>query len=239
VTADLTGRRILVTGASSGIGAATARALDAAGARVALMARSTSDLEALADELTDAHVATADVTLPDTLAPAIEAAASALDGLDGLVNAAGVAMTGGLLDGDPQDWRAMFEVNVLGLLEVTRRGLPHLLEADLADVVNVSSMSGRRVASVAMAVYSGSKHAVHAISQGMAQELADTPVRVSLLSPGYVDTPIFEGVDDEYRERTRTTGHAPEAVAAQIAHTIGQPADVRLVETAMVSTSQG
>lgn len=236
---DLTGRRILVTGASSGIGAATARALDAAGARVALLARSTGQLEAVAADCTDAHVAAADVTHPDTLAPAVSAAADDLGGLDGLVNAAGVAFPGGVTDGDPDHWRTTYEVNVLGLLSVTRVALPYLREASVADVVNVSSMSGRRVASPELAIYAGSKHAVHAISQGMAMELADGPVRVTLLSPGYVDTPIFEGVDDEYRERTSTKGLTPDAVAAQVVHTVGQPADVRLVEVAMVSTRQG
>lgn len=236
---DLSGRRILVTGASSGIGAATARALDAAGARVALLARSASKLEDVASELTDPHVAPGDVTHADTLAAAIDGAADALGGLDGLVNAAGVAFPGGVLDGDPDDWRTTFEVNVLGLLAATRVALPHLQQADLADVVNVSSMSGRRVASPAMAIYSGSKHAVHAISQGMAMELADGPVRVSLLSPGYVDTPIFDGVDEEYQRRTSTKGLTPEDVAAQVVHTVGQPADVRLVEVAMLSTRQG
>jgi NADP-dependent 3-hydroxy acid dehydrogenase YdfG len=236
---DLTGRRILVTGASSGIGAATARALDAAGARVALMARTTSALEEVASDCTDAHVAAADVTHADTIAPAVEAAASALGGLDGLVNAAGVAFTGGVRDGDPDEWRTTYEVNVLGLLAVTRAALPHLLEADLADVVNVSSMSGRRVGSAAMAIYAGSKHAVHAISQGMALELADTPVRTTVLSPGYVDTPIFEGIDEEYRERTATKGLTPTSVADQVVHVIGQPAEVRLVEVAFVSTAQG
>lgn len=236
---DLTARRILVTGASSGIGAATARALDAAGARVALLARDTRRLEQVAADCTDAHVTAADVTHPDTLAPAIAAAAQDLGGLDGLVNAAGVAFPGGILDGDPADWRTTYEVNVLGLLSATRLALPFLQEAELADVVNVSSMSGRRVASPELAIYAASKHAVHAISQGMAMELADGPVRVTVLAPGYVDTPIFEGVDDEYRERTSTKGLAPEAVAAQVVHTVGQPADVRLVEVALVSTRQG
>lgn len=236
---DLTGRRILVTGASSGIGAAAARALDAAGARVALLARSTSRLEELAADLTEAHVAAADVTRPDTLAPSVEAAASGLGGLDGLVNAAGVAMPSGVLEGDPADWRAMFEVNVLGLLAVTRATLPYLQQAPLADVVNVSSMSGRRVASPELAIYSGSKFAVHAISQGMAMELAGGPVRVTVLSPGYVDTPIFEGIDEEYQQRTATRGLSPDEVAAQVVHTVGQPPSVRLVEVALMSTRQG
>lgn len=236
---DLTDRRILVTGASSGIGAATARALDGAGARVALLARTASALEEVAADCTDAHVAAGDVTRPETLAPAVQAAADALGGLDGLVNAAGVAFTGGVRDGDPADWRTTYEVNVLGLLAVTRLVLAHLQRSDLADVVNISSMSGRRVASAALAIYAGSKHAVHAISQGMALELADTPVRVTVVAPGYVDTPIFEGVDAGYRQATATKGLDPADVAAQVVHVVGQPPGVRLVEVAMVSTAQG
>lgn len=238
---SVVGRRVLVTGASSGIGAAVARALDAAGARVALLARSVDTLEDLAGELTDAHVAPADVTHRDTLGPAIDGAAEALGGLDGLVNAAGVAMPSGVRGGDPDTWRAMYEVNVLGLLDVTQRALPHLEHEPLADVVNLSSMSGRRVGSAALGIYAGSKHAVHAISQGLGMELRDTNVRVTLVSPGYVDTPIFDDVDgaDQLRENVRTLGLRPEDVAAQVVHAVGQPAGVRLVEVAMLSTDQG
>ena len=238
---DLHGRRILVTGASSGIGAATARALDAAGARVALMARSVAALEELAQELTDAHVAPADVTHPDTLGPAIDGAASALGGLDGLVNGAGVAMPSSVRTGDPDTWRAMYEVNVLGLLAATQRTLPHLEDEPLADVVNISSMSGRRVGSAPLGIYAGSKHAVHAVSQGLALELRDTAVRVTLVSPGYVDTPIFDDVDgaDQLRENVHTLGLRPAAVADQAVHAMGQPGGVRLVEVAMLSTDQG
>lgn len=237
---DLHGRRILVTGASSGIGAATARALDAAGARVALLARSVGAMEQLAEDLTDAHVAPADVTHPDTLGPAIDGAASALGGLDGLVNGAGVAMPSSVRDGDPDTWRTMYEVNVLGLLAATRRALPHLEAEPLADVVNISSMSGRRVGSAALGIYAGSKHAVHAVSQGLALELGDTAVRVTLVSPGYVDTPIFDEVEDadQLRQNVRTLGLRPEAVADQVVHAVGQPDGVRLVEVAMLSTDQ-
>lgn len=227
-----------MTGASSGIGAATSRALAAAGHRVALLARSVDRIGELAGEL-DAVAVPADVTDLDGLTAAVDEAADALGGLDGLVNSAGVAMTGGVQDGDPAHWRTMFDVNVLGLLHATRAALPHLRQADLADVVNISSMSGRRVASAELAIYAGSKHAVHAISQGMATELKETPVRVTVVAPGYVDTPIFDGIDEAYGERTSTLGLSPEQVADQVLHVVEQPADIRLVEVAMVSTRQG
>lgn len=231
-------RRILVTGASSGIGTATARALVAAGHRVALLARSADRIAELAGEL-DAVAVPADVTDLDALTAAVDGASDALGGLDGLINSAGVAMTGGVQEGDPAHWRTMFDVNVLGLLYATRAALPHLRRADLADVVNISSMSGRRVASAELAIYAGSKHAVHAISQGMATELKETPVRVTVIASGYVDTPIFDAIDETYGERTSTLGLSPEDVADQVLHVVEQPADIRLVEVAMVSTRQG
>lgn len=238
---DLAGRRILVTGASSGIGAATTRALSIAGATVALTARDPERLAAVAADCGDAPTVPMDVTDPAAVSAGVDEAADALGGLDGLVNSAGLAVPGGLRDGDPAAWAAMFDVNVLGLLAVTRAALPHLEQAPVADVVNVSSMSGRRVGGAALGVYAGTKHAVHAISQAMAMELAGSSVRITVVAPGYVDTPIFVGVDeaDDYRERTAALGLAPEQVAAQVVHVVGQPAGVRLVEVAMISTRQG
>jgi NADP-dependent 3-hydroxy acid dehydrogenase YdfG len=167
---ELEGRRVLVTGASSGIGEATARAIAAAGGRVALLARRADQLEELAEEL-DGVAVPADVTDPQATRAAIERSAEQLDGLDGLVNAAGLAEPGTVVDGDPASWRRMFDVNVLGLLHATQAAVPHLRAAGRGDVVNLSSMSGRRVGSVEMAIYAASKAAVHTISEGMRREL--------------------------------------------------------------------
>ena len=241
---DLTGRRLLVTGASSGIGAAAARAIDAAGGRVALLARSEDTLRALADELDDAVVVPADVADAEAVDTAVERAATELGGLDGVVNSAGLARPGSIVEGEPDDWRAMFEVNVLGLLHVTRACVPHLRREEVADVVNISSMSGRRRSSVALSVYSGTKFAVHVISDGMREELAPDGVRVTVVSPGFVTTPIFDDVqDDDLRDRYRSAmqeqGLSPEVVAANIVHALAQPAGVNLVGVAMLSTDQG
>lgn len=239
----LANRRVLVTGASSGIGTATAEAITRAGGRVALLARSAGALEELAGSLTGAVAVPGDVTDPDSVASAVSRAATEMGGLDGLVNSAGVVRPGDISTADPADWRLTFEVNVLGLLNVTAATLRWLRTEPLADVVNISSMSGRRRASTAMTVYSASKHAVHVISDGLREELSGSGVRVSTISPGFVRTPIFSGVDDQevrdrYQEALRDKGLDPETVAAQIVHCLAQPEGVDLLEVAMVSTNQ-
>lgn len=239
---DLTGRRILVTGGSSGIGAACARALGAAGARVAVLARSEDRLAELADDV-GAVAVPADVTNREQVTEAVHWAAAQLDGLDGLVNAAGLARPGPLAEADPDDWWAMFEVNVLGLLEVVRAALDHLTAAGHADLVNVSSTSGRRRASVAMTVYSASKHAVHVLSDGMREEFRERGIRVTTLAPGFVRTPLFEtmaagALRDRYRDAIEAKGLDVDDVARQVVHVLAQPPDVDLIEVAVMSMRQ-
>lgn len=240
--ARLDSRRILVTGASSGIGRATAVALAAEGATVALMARNRDELESLAEE-TGGVAVPADVSDRAQVDRAVARAAVELGGLDGLANIAGLARFGSPTAGDRDEWREMFEVNVLGLLNVTHAATPHLTDADVSDIVNLSSMSGRRIASVGSTVYSATKHAVHAISEGTRRELAERGVRVTTIAPGFVDTSIFDHIaDDERRAEMRRTldeqGLAVEAVAAQIVHVVSQPAGVNLLEIAMVNPAQ-
>ncbi len=237
-------KRILVTGASSGIGAATAEAIVEAGGSVALMARSADALEQLAHRLGDRAVAVpADVTDAASLGDALTVVEDDLGGLDGVVNAAGVVRPGGIDRTGPDDWKLMFDVNVLGLLNVTHAALPLLRGNDVSDVINISSMSGRRRASVAMTVYSATKFAVHVLSDGLREELASDGVRITVISPGYVQTPIFDDVgDDELRSRYQDAlaeaGLEPSAVAEQVVHALGQPAGVNLIEIALLSTSQ-
>lgn len=240
---SLDGRRILVTGASSGIGRSTATALAAAGARLGLLARRRARLEAVAAEVGGAAVAPADVVDPAGVTAAIDAVADELGGLDGIVNSAGLSRPGAILDADPADWRDTFEVNVLGLLHVTQAAVPHLRGQRPADVVNVSSMSGRRRASVRMTVYSASKFAVHVLSDGLRDELREHGIRVTVISPGFVRTPIFDRPDaddvaDEYRRRMEATGLDPEVVAGQIVLALAQPPEVEVIEVASMSTVQ-
>lgn len=245
----LDGRRLLITGASAGIGAAVARRAVEDGARVALVARRPDPLEALARELGPAAVITpGDVADPVAIATAVERAAESLDGVDGLVNSAGIARPARIADARPQDWQATFDVNVVGLLQATQAALPHLREAaagevGVADVVNVSSMSGRRRPSIEMTVYSASKFAVHLLSDGLREELAPDGIRVSVISPGFVRTAIFDADDADataqrYREQMQATGLDAATIADQIAYALAQPPGVSVHEIASMSTRQ-
>ena len=245
MTGLLRGRRLLVTGASAGIGAAVARAAVAAGAQVALLARDAARLADLAAQLGPAAVPlTCDVTDEAAVPGAVDAAAARLGGgLDGLVNAAGVFTPGPLSDTDPAAWRAMFEVNVLGLLAVTKAAVPHLRAGNSPSVVNVSSMSGRRVARLESGVYAATKFAVHALGDALRMELVPQGIRVSTVAPGMVDTGIADGwpageFADEFRERLHGSGLPATAVADAVVHVLGTPAEVNVVEYAVLSVRQ-
>lgn len=241
VPPSLAGRRALVTGASAGIGEACSRALAAAGARVACMARRADRIEKLAADI-DGLALPGDVTDDADVARVVEDAASGLGGLDLLVNNAGVMLLGGLRRGRPEAWRRMIEVNLYGLLAVTRAALPHLEAAGHADVVNVSSMSGRRVRNPEWAVYSATKFGIHALSTGMRAELSPAGIRVLIVSPGFVVTELAEETpDDDLRDRFRTMkeaiGLSPWDVARQVVQACAQPHHVTVHEIAMLPTA--
>lgn len=242
MTERLAGRRVLITGASSGIGAQVARAVAAEGGRVALLARREAPLLALADELGGVAVP-ADVSDTSGIAAAVDAAGDGLGGLDGLFNAAGVLLPGTVADTGPAVWRRMFDVNVLGLLEVTRAAIPHLRAAGQSDVVNVSSMSGRRLNSAELGVYGASKAAVHMLSEGLRRELGPDGVRVTVLAPGLVATDLFGESDDpvsaRLRDRAGEVGLTAEDVAASVVHVLSAPPGVVHVEVDMLSLRQG
>lgn len=240
--AEMEDRRVLVTGASSGIGAATARALAGAGASVALLARRRERLDDLAAEIGGLAVP-ADVVDVDAVGAAVERAAEGMGGLDGVVNAAGVVFPGLVADTDPGAWRTMVEVNLLGVLHVTQACIPHLRSAGRGDVVNLSSMSGRRVGSTEMAVYAATKAGVHTLSEGLRRELAPHRIRVSVVAPGVVDTALFDERSDPTSDRLRAVaedvGLAASVVADTIVRIVSAPADVVHVEVAMLSIDQG
>ncbi|WP_413102640.1 SDR family NAD(P)-dependent oxidoreductase [Streptomyces sp. Inha503] len=187
----MTTRTAVITGASSGIGAATARRLAAAGFRVVLAARRKERIEALAAELTEAgHEAEAYV-LDVTDRAAVESFAAGLDRCDVLVNNAGGAVGAETVaTADPADWRAMYEVNVVGVLQVTQALLPALTASGDGTIVVLSSTAGH-VAYEGGGGYVAAKHGSHAIAATLRLELCGEPVRVIEIAPGMVRTDEF------------------------------------------------
>ena len=192
----LDGISAVVTGASSGIGNATARALAAEGARVALFARRRAKLDDLAEELGDvASVHEVDVSDADAVRGAIEDVVSRWGGLDLLVNNAGYGTMDPATEADLGEWQKMVDTNLTGVLTTTHAAVGHLAEAargerGVADVVTVSSVAGRTVTGPGSNVYAATKHAVNAFSEALRQEFAPKHVRIGLVEPGLVDTEL-------------------------------------------------
>jgi len=196
---SLNGTVALVTGASSGIGAATAAALARRGAAVALVARQADRLERVAGGIRAeggaALVVEADITDERQANGAIARTAAKLGRLDTLVNNAGMMLLGPVLDAPIAEWQQMVEINLLGTLHCTHAALPHLLRAadtssrQVADLVNISSTAGR-FPRAGRAVYNATKHGVTAFSEALRQEMTRRHVRVSLVEPGAVDTEL-------------------------------------------------
>lgn len=213
----------LVTGASSGIGEATAVRLAREGAAVAVLARRRDRLVALADTIRrdggTAHVVEADITDESAARAAVEGVVAEFGRLDTVVNNAGLMLVGPVRDAPTDEWRRMIDVNVRGMLHVTHAALPHLVRAaetaprHVADVVNISSTAGR-VARPGTAVYNLTKFGVNAFTEALRQELQPARVRVSVIEPGTVDTELSSHVRDGLREAVRRQAGEIEALHA-------------------------
>lgn len=188
ISVDLTGRRVLVTGASSGLGAATCRSIVEHGGSVAMLARRKERLAELESELGERAVGVpADVTDLAALEAAIKAGADKLGGLDGVVSVAGKSMFGGLTTGDPAVWRELIELNLLGSLSAVRYAVDHFADAGKRDVVVVGS-----VAAIGpmpgTGIYSATKSALLVACDSMRHELAPAGIGVGIVMPGMFDT---------------------------------------------------
>jgi clavulanate-9-aldehyde reducatase len=241
----LAGRVVAVTGASSGIGAATATALSRAGATVALAARRRDRLETLAEQLEgEASVHEVDVADEAQARSFVEAAHSQHGGLHGLINNAGVMLLGPVAGADTAEWRRMLDVNLWGLLICTHAALPLIAASGGGDIVNVSSVAGRR-ADAGAAVYNLTKFGVHAFSEALRQEALHTGVRVTVVAPGMVDTelqghntnPVVVSAIERARERTGQVLEA-EDVADAILYAVTRPPHVDLNEILVRPTGQ-
>jgi NADP-dependent 3-hydroxy acid dehydrogenase YdfG len=228
----LSGRRIVVSGASSGIGAAIATACVRAGARTALLARRAERLEQLRSALAPSAVAIpTDVTDRAAVAAAVFTAAEQLGGIDALVNVAGLNRAGSFATGDAEHWREMLETNVLSAMTVTREVLPHLRAAGGGDVVSIGSAAAGGDRSGTSSVYAATKAAVAVWGASLDAELAGQGIRVMTVSPGTVRTDFADATPDEALRRRRAErfdrlGLDPDVVAAQVVHMLSQPRSV-------------
>jgi NADP-dependent 3-hydroxy acid dehydrogenase YdfG len=251
MTQSLTGTVALVTGASSGIGEATALALAEEGAIVALVARRRDKLEALAERVGGAGkalVIEADVSVQEQAQTAVETAVAQLGRLDTLVNNAGVMLLGPIVGAPIEEWQRMVNLNVLGLLYCTHAAMPHLLAAaeaeprSVADVVNISSTAGR-VARINSGVYNATKFGVVAFSESLRQEVTARHVRVSIIEPGATATELrLHNRPEIQEEMAKTFGGIEvmqsEDVANAIRYTVTQPRHVAINEILIRPTEQ-
>jgi NADP-dependent 3-hydroxy acid dehydrogenase YdfG len=245
----LEGTVALVTGASSGIGEATALKLAELGASVGLVARRRDRLEDLAEKIGDrALVIPADVSSEADVAQAVERTVAELGRLDTLVNNAGVMLLGPVQTAPLEEWERMLAVNLAGLLYCAHAALPHLLKAaedgprQVADMVNISSVAGRR-ASLGSGVYNLTKHGVGAFSESLRQEVGTRHVRVSLVEPGAVDTElpdhnrpeILEQIEQRFQDVELL--QAPD-IADAIAYIVSRPRHMAVNEVLIRPTNQ-
>ncbi|HXS48122.1 MAG TPA: SDR family NAD(P)-dependent oxidoreductase [Solirubrobacterales bacterium] len=252
MTTSLDGTVALITGASSGIGEATARSLVAQGAKVALAARRLERLERLAAEIGGhGHTSLAiksDIVDQAQAIAAVDRTVEELGRLDIVINNAGVMLLGPIEDAPTEEWDRMIDLNLKGLINTTHAALPHLLgaaedsERGCADVVNISSVAGR-IARAGSGVYNLTKHGVGAFSESFRQEFAVRKVRSTLIEPGAVKTELSDHLRDGVREQVRqrfSDIHILEAadVADAIAYAVTRPWYVALNEILIRPTEQ-
>jgi NADP-dependent 3-hydroxy acid dehydrogenase YdfG len=235
----------LVTGASSGIGEATARALAAHGATVALAARRKDRLDALAGEIGGLAIE-ADITDREQAQAAVERTAQELGRLDTVINNAGVMLLGPIVDAPVEEWDRMIDLNLKGLLYVAHAALPHLLGAAVqdprrvADLVNVSWVAGRRVGAGG-GIYQLTNHGVGTFSEALRQEVTARHVRSSLVEPGATESELVTHVRAEVRSQLPPGVESilrAEDIADAILYIVTRPRHVAVNEVLVRPTEQ-
>jgi NADP-dependent 3-hydroxy acid dehydrogenase YdfG len=245
MASPLEGRVAAVTGASSGIGEATALALARAGATVALAARRVDRLAAVAEQLEGPSlVVEADIGNEQQAREFIQRAHDELGGLHILINNAGVMLLGPVAGAEVEEWRRMISVNLLGLLYCTHAALPLIERSGGGDIVNLSSVAGRR-AEAGAAVYNMTKFGVHAFSEALRQEALYAGIRVTTVAPGFVETelqghnrnPLVQQSLARSREQIGDV-LSPANIAEAIVNAISQPSHVCINEIVVRPTMQ-
>jgi len=241
-------RVALVTGASSGIGEATAEALAAEGASLALAARREDELTDLADRLASEGVETlvvpTDVTDKEQVENMIETTTEELGRLDIIINNAGVMLLEPVIEADRANFRQMVEVNLLGLMNATHAALPIMEDQGTGHIVNISSVAGRQ-ASANGSGYNATKFGVNGFTEALRQEVNNDGIRTTLIEPGIVDTELQDHIPDDdaqqsveewVEEMAPLTG---EDIARSIRYAVTQPQHVSVNELLIRPTQQG
>jgi len=238
MTIDLSGRVVAVTGASSGIGEATALACVQAGAAVSLAARRSDRIRALADRITDeggtALAVPTDVADERQARAFVEQTYEHLGRIDALVNNAGVMLLGAVTGADTSEWRRMIDANLYGVLYCSHAALPLMAQQGSGHIVNVSSVAGR-IASAGSAVYNMTKWGVNGFSEGLRQEALHAGVRVTIIEPGAVETELIGQNNDAIQAMAAKVfeGVPPLAatdIADAIVYALGVPENVAINE---------
>src|SRR5829696_6907613 len=243
----LSGKVAVVTGASSGIGEATVRALAVEGAAVVAGARRKERLDELVERVSQdggkAIAVECDVTDEEQAHDLVQRAVEEFGSIDILVNNAGVMLLSTVGKSLSDQWRQMFEVNVMGLLYATDAAIERMKEQGSGHLVNISSVAGRKVTRDSSGVYAGTKFAVNAISEGLRQELLEDNIRVTIVEPGAVDTELPHHITDE--DARESLGGLLELerlqavdIANAIAYAVTQPERVSVNEILIRPTQQ-
>lgn len=245
--ASTTHRVALITGASSGIGAAIAHDLAARGYALALAARRMTELEHVASTIRIGGGAAipliCDVTKPEQIATCVAHSMQEFGRIDVLVNNAGVMHNGRISGADTSEWRAMIEVNLMGLMHMTHAVLPHMQAARSGHIVNLSSVAGR-IITVGNGVYNVSKWGVNVFSEALRKEVYADNIKVTIVGPGVVETELFEKIANPEARATFKAFAAsfeplrPEDVARAVGYAVEQPPNVSLNEITLRPAGQ-
>jgi NADP-dependent 3-hydroxy acid dehydrogenase YdfG len=242
---NMKGKVVVITGASSGLGEATAKLLSALGASVVLGARRADRLQSLADELTGsggkALAVTTDVTHYDQVKRLVDAAVQRYGRIDVMINNAGLMPQSPLERLKIDEWNRMIDVNIKGVLYGIAAALPHMKQQKAGHIINVSSVAGHKVGP-GFAVYAATKHAVRALSEGLRQEVKPYNIRTTVISPGAVATELLKGTTEpDVAEKVRKAYEIAlpaESFARAVAFAVSQPDDVEVNEILFRPTRQ-
>jgi NADP-dependent 3-hydroxy acid dehydrogenase YdfG len=246
MTDNIKGKTIVITGASSGMGAAAARHLAGKGAAVVLGARRSDRIEALAAEINQAGgratAVTTDVAKAEDLQRLLAAAIEPYGRVDVLINNAGVMPLSPMERLKVAEWDQMIDVNLKGVLYGVAAALPHMIRQRSGHIINLSSVAGHKLFG-GSAVYSATKFAVRALSEGLRQEMATYNIRTTIISPGAVKTELLDHITEKdvqqaNQDYVAEVGVPPETFARLVAFAINEPADVGINEILFRPTAQ-